>query len=283
MNHCPNCTNKLYLEPIIYPDSDRRNYYVTQEAVNEILERGEIPEVVLPEAKYADNAPKIAVLLTRDKHPDRALADYSMPQTIVDAITLSGGKPCFITHEKVAEHLARISPDGIFLPGGSFDVPLSWEIGEAPHEVNLQRVEAYITNIEYAKQHNLPLLGVCGGMQVLACVYGAKIARVAGHSSNLKEFAHKMEITPNSFLSRLLRADAIEVNSWHKWAVSKEICGDNILHFSPDGVVEAVEPKAKWHDFVLGLQSHPEYFVKSGYEPAVNLFKSFIEACNNGR
>ena len=71
-----------------------------------------------------------------------------------------------------------------------------------------------------------------------------------------------------------------KVNSNHSEAVSNEHLGDCIVSaVAKDGTLEALELKNPWGSFVLGIQSHPEYFVKSGDQFAVKLFKSFVEAC----
>lgn len=283
MTHSPNSTNKLFLQQTIYPDTNRVTYFVAQDDVDKIVSSSQTPEFELQGFNFALTAPKIAVMFTRDKHPSRDKADYSMPLATVESICLSGGRPCFISYEKTKEQMEKIKPDGIYLPGGSFDVPLSWEESEAEHPVDLKRCNVYIEMIEYAKKHKLPLLGICGGMQVLACYFGAKIKRVKGHrETNIKDFAHKMDIKGDSLLHKITQVSDMKVNSWHTWAVSEDNIGNNIVHFAPDGVVEAVEPHNPWHKFVLGIQSHPEYFVKQGYEPAVKIFQAFINECRHG-
>ena len=278
MNHYPNSTNKLFLQETIYPGDDKKTYFVAQAEVDKILALGLLPEFELSGVDFAPSAPKIAVMFTRDKHPDRDKADYSMPRATVESICLSGGRPCFISYEKATEQLEKIKPDGIYLPGGAFDVPLSWEEGEPEHPVDLKRCNVYVEMIEYAKKNKLPLLGICGGMQVLACYFGAKIKRVKAHREvDIKDFAHKIEIKEGSLLQKITGLSEMDVNSWHTWAVSKNNIGNNVAHLSSDGIVEAVEPYNPWHKFVLGIQSHPEYFVKQGYAPAVNIFKSFIK------
>ena len=278
MNHYPNSTNKLFLQETTYPGDDKKTYFVAQAEVDNILALGLLPEFELSGVDFAPSAPKIAVMFTRDKHPDRDKADYSMPRATVESICLSGGRPCFISYEKATEQLEKIKPDGIYLPGGAFDVPLSWEEGEPEHPVDLKRCNVYVEMIEYAKKNKLPLLGICGGMQVLACYFGAKIKRVKAHREvDIKDFAHKMEIKEGSLLQKITGLSEMDVNSWHTWAVSKNNIGNNVAHLSSDGIVEAVEPYNPWHKFVLGIQSHPEYFVKQGYAPAVNIFKSFIK------
>ena len=281
MTLCRNFTNKLLLQPIIYPGSDRVTYFVAQDEVNNALSNG-VPEVILPQIEHPENAPKIAVLLTRDKHPDREKPDYSMPVSIVEAIILSGGQPCFMIYEKIEDQLNIIKPDGIFLPGGDFALPETWLEGKPAHAENPLRAEAYLACLNYAQKHKLPLLGVCAGEQMLAGFCGCKITKVENHRGIVKEFAHNMNIIKDCLLHKITGLNQVQVNSNHSEAVSLKNLGDVIVSAtSDDNVVEAIEPKNPWNPFVIGIQSHPEYFVKTGDVFAVRLFRSFIEACIN--
>lgn len=280
MNHFQNFTNNLYLKPIIYPNDDKETYFVPQSEVTELISDGELPTFCLNDYEFVENAPKIAVLLTRDKHPDRELADYSMPIATIDAIVSRGGKPCFICFEKVKEQLDIIKPDGIYLPGGDFAFPDNWTIGKSAHAIEEIRTQAYIVCLNYAKENQLPVLGICAGMQMLAGFCGAKITQIPNHRGKIKDFAHTIKINQESLLFDITNNGECFVNTNHSEAVSFNNIGDCIVTAtSPDGIIEAIELKNPWNKFVIGIQSHPEYFVKSGDVLAVKLFSAFIEAC----
>ena len=280
MNHYRNSTNKLCLRQIIYPWDDKITYYIPQDDVDAVLAQGYLPEVEIEDYTFADNAPKIAILLTRDKYPDREKADYSMPVSTIEAIQLSGGRPCFMTYERLEEQLERIKPDGIFLPGGDFALPEQWCVNKPAYPTEEKRTQAYIRCLQYACDKKLPLLGVCAGMQMLAGFLGAKIDRVSNHRGTLKEFAHSININKDTLLSEIITTQQAMVNSNHSEAVSSGNIGQCIISaISEDNVIEAIEPKEPWCSFVLGIQSHPEYFVKTQDAFAVNLFNTFIERC----
>ncbi len=280
MNHCPNFTNKLFLEQIVYPDADNPTWFIAQDEVDKIISVGGLPEIVIDRLEISAIAPKIAILLTRDKHPLRNKSDYSMPITMVEAITYSGGRPCFMTFEKIFEQLEAIQPDGILLPGGDFALPSEWLEYAPAHKEETLRTKAYLSCLEYAKNNRLPLLGICAGQQMLAGFCGAKITLVESHRGVLKSFAHEITILPDTLLAQITNMTSAKVNSNHSEAVSAQhYDGCQISALSSDGAVEAIEPKEKWHPFILGIQSHPEYFVKSQDEFAIKVFKSFIEAC----
>jgi len=91
-----------------------------------------------------------------------------------------------------------------------------------------------------------------------------------------------MNIKKDSLLYKITGLEKVSVNSNHSEAVSSEHLGDCVVSaVAQDGTVEALELKNPWVPFVLGIQSHPEYFVKSGDKFAVELFKSFVKVCKN--
>ena len=91
--------------------------------------------------------------------------------------------------------------------------------------------------------------------------------------------AHKVQIEPGSLLASVIGAPEIMTNSAHSEAVINEKCGNCIITaVAEDGTAEAVELKQPWNDFVLGVQWHPERFVKKGDQPSIKIFSSFIES-----
>lgn len=278
MNRCPNSISRCFLKKTPYPGNASEIWAIAQADVDKVLAEEKIPEILIEE--FADfSRPRIAVMLNREKHPDRELKDYSIPATAAEAVWLSGGMPFFLSFEKIEEQLENINPDGIFLTGGDFALPKEW-LEEAPaHAEEAIRRDAYVAALDYAKQKRLPLLGICAGMQMLAGFCGAKIKRVEGHRGYL-DFAHEMRIMPQTLLKEIAGFETVKVNSNHSEAVSLENIGRcKVTAVAGDGTVEAVEPENAWNSFVLGIQSHPERFVKQGDKFSVSLFKSFIKAC----
>lgn len=282
MTPCQNSINELLLKPETYPEAGRTTFFLSQSAVDKVIAQGMLPQIECKEAVAEADAPKIALLLTRDKLPVCRQTDYSLPATVLESLILSGGKPCFMVYEKIAEQLETINPDGIFLPGGDFALPTDWLEQPPAHSANPLRVDAYIACLKYAKEHKKPFLGVCAGEQMLAGFCGAKIIRVDNHRGIVKDYAHKIEIKQESLLYQVTGVREAAVNSNHSEAVSAVHSGGAVVSaIAADGVVEAIEPKEPWADFVLGIQSHPEYFVKTGDVFAAKIFKAFVEACKN--
>ncbi len=157
--------------------------------------------------------------------------------------------------------------DGVVITGGAFDIDPKW-YGEEQRG-RLDSIDEGRTQLEMllarkAIEHNLPLLGLCGGMQVLAVVAGGTLIQdIATHDSGALEHEqptdpattwHSVQLTSEKW-KRWFGASTIEVNSTHHQAVDK--LGDCILVGSaPDRIVEAIELPGQ--DFCVGVQWHPE-------------------------
>lgn len=157
--------------------------------------------------------------------------------------------------------------DGIILPGGN-----KW-----------YEYDEFIAS--YAINNNIPILGICMGMQIIDSIYNidnnvvhddTQINKtIINHNQPGVRYVHKVYINPNSLLHHIIKKDVIFVNSRHNYH-----CDDNnnflVSAYSSDGLLEAIEMPHK--HFVLGLQWHPEDMI-SYDEDAVKIFKYFINEC----
>lgn len=138
--------------------------------------------------------------------------------------------------EKVHMYLDQIRPDAIMLTGGN---DLSGYGGNAP-----ERDETEKRIIEYGIKKELPIYGICRGMQMIADYFGAGLEQVEGH------VAARHRLTGSS------PWDGRLVNSFHKMAakaVSEELF--SIGARSEDGVIEAIKVRGKE---IYGTMWHPE-------------------------
>jgi putative glutamine amidotransferase len=192
----------------------------------------------------------------------------------------------------VQEALAGL--DGLLLTGGEDVSPATY--GERPHAklgaVDPQRDAFELALIGAARAKDLPIFGICRGIQILNVAFGGSLVQdvpteVAGaleHSLPVPQhesyaLAHEVWLEADSLLARLMRerlsdADSCEVNSRHHQAVKRVANGFRVSATAPDGVIEAIEdPAAR---FCLAVQWHPENFWRTGeFRP---LFEGFLEA-----
>lgn len=128
--------------------------------------------------------------------------------------------------------------------------------------------------IKYALDHDLPLFGICQGMQSMA-IYNSdlKIIDIGNDSHyNDEKYSHLVYIEESN-LKNIIKKDIICVNSHHLQTVIDSALF-NIVGRSEDGLIEAIENPS--HPFQIGVQWHPERMLN--YDDVSNiLFKKFIE------
>jgi len=180
--------------------------------------------------------------------------------------------------------------DGLLLSGGTDVDPVIF--GEVPHTA-LGRVDGprdpfEITLAREAVRRDLPILGICRGLQVLNVALGGTLTQdipsdVPGavrHEAgeNRTEIAHEVEIVPGSKLASLLSARSAGVNSFHHQAAKRIGEGLTVSATCPaDGIVEGLEMNDR--AFVVAVQWHPENFWRTspGFD---GLFRGFVEAAD---
>jgi putative glutamine amidotransferase len=187
-----------------------------------------------------------------------------LPLAYVHAVHTSGGRAVLITPDDPDEDiLDRI--DAIIFAGGS-DVDPAW-YGEAPHpttNVKPERDKAEMLLLRAAITRDLPLLGICRGLQLMAVAYGGRLHQhlpdVLGHTghrpvSGAKFGEHPVRTLAGTLCHKIL-GDEVIVNSFHHQGIAD--CGGlTAAGWCPDdSLIEAAEDPD--HRFVVGVQWHPE-------------------------
>lgn len=131
--------------------------------------------------------------------------------------------------------------DGIIIQGGRTIYPYHFKI------------------LEYAIDHNIPILGICMGHQIIG-LYSVDsydeddLIRVDGHYSLTDK--HNISIVKDSLLYKLFGSN-IDVNSRHYFRVEEVREPFKVCAYSDDGVIEGIEYIDEEH-CVIGVQWHPE-------------------------
>lgn len=205
------------------------------------------------------------------------------------SVEAAGGVPLVIppglSPEALCSLLDRI--DGVLLSGGADVNPLF--VGEEPMPqlggINPRRDASELLLVRLAYDRQIPLFGICRGIQVLAMALGGSVHQDLGaclpdvklikHSQNLERgvASHKVEAEEGSLMHRLLGKE-IFVNSFHHQAVNEPGPRLRVTARSADGVVEAVESTEK--KSIYGVQWHPECFLPAGNECMMPLFRHFV-------
>ena len=141
--------------------------------------------------------------------------------------------------------------------------------------------------IKHAMKKDIPILGICRGMQALNVFCGgsliqdipSEIGAAEIHSSeNENAVFHNIQISKSSPLSKIMGFGSHRVNSYHHQAVKKLAPGFSIAASAADGIVEAIFCPSK--KFVLGIQWHPERDIDAVPENT-KIISAFIKICTD--
>ncbi|MDQ1301239.1 MAG: putative glutamine amidotransferase [Chloroflexota bacterium] len=208
------------------------------------------------------------------------------------ALAASGALPVIIPlglpEDLLRELFERL--DGLLLAGGVDVAPE--EYGETPHpklgNVDRARDVTELTVARWALAADLPILGICRGIQTLNVAAGgslyqdlaAQFPNASCHTFTPRESpwerpTHHVDVAAGSRLAAILGTERLAVNSFHHQAVKQPAPGFIPTARADDGVVEGVEDPAR--RFVVGVQWHPEGMFQT--DPlARQLFAAFVEA-----
>ncbi len=214
---------------------------------------------------------------------------YSLRRQYASIVEKNGGIPLFLPFEAYKDETVSILNliDGLLIPGGDLDVPPSMYNEEIKYNTNpcFERCKFESKLIVAALQKDMPLLGICHGMQLLNVLLGGslfqdiehQIPNAINHKQQMvrTKSYHNILVKKESLLAKILKEDTFAVNSNHRQAINK--LGEGIVISAKcieDGVIEAIE--STHHSFVLGLEWHPE--IEASAKQDNQIFASFINA-----
>ena len=200
--------------------------------------------------------------------------DATLREVYYKQIVRAGGTPVLIP--PVADNDILLTTldtlDAIVLSGGGDFNPL-WA-GEEPvpqlHNINNERDLPELLLTRYAFDRQLPMLGICRGIQTLAMALGGHVEQdikptLIKHSqtSHQSTQTHSVNITPGTMLSDIFGGEAtIYVNSFHHQAVDNPGNHMRTAALAPDGTIEAIESSEQKP--IIGVQWHPEWLAEDG-------------------
>lgn len=218
---------------------------------------------------------------------------YGNNRTYVHAVESAGGLPILIPMLDDLSELQELLPrlDGILFSGG---IDLQPSLYGAPHHPAGDEADPKLDLFEmtiasWALEEDIPVLGVCRGMQMLNVLSGGTLYQdipsqyptTLSHSRRDKprtELTHRVTLEAGTLIERILRVHQLSVNSLHHQAVKEPGRGIRISGYAEDGLPEFLEMPDK--RFVVGIQGHPEELY--GTVPIfARLFQAFVNACAN--
>ena len=223
--------------------------------------------------------------------------DACLRKFYYEQVAAAGATPIIIppirNTDIILNTLAQL--DALLLSGGGDINPL-WS-GEEPirelHNINSERdlPELLITRLAFNQQ--IPILGICRGMQTLVTALGGKVTQdiyishlpettqtpdrpsytspqniqrpaTIKHSQDApaNESTHSVKLEKGSIIHSIYKTEKIFVNSFHHQAVSFPGEKFRTTATAPDGVIEAIESNEFKN--ILGVQWHPERMQREG-------------------
>lgn len=205
----------------------------------------------------------------------------------------AGGIPTLlpnVSDADFADVLNRL--DGLLLSGG-WDVAPDLYTSDPQHssvKADRDRDETEMPLIREAFARDMPILGICRGIQSLNVALGGTLYQdlpaerasdvIHRQTAPRPEATHALVVSPGTCTAEALGATTLRVNSFHHQAVREPAKDLAVVGRSEDGLIEAVE--APCRRFVVGVQYHPEEML-AVCDASRRLFRSLIAAAGARR
>ena len=173
--------------------------------------------------------------------------------------------------------------DGLIITGGNFDIdPKKYgKKSQGSRTIKDDRTSFEIAICKMFLRSSKPILGICGGEQLLNVVCGGtliqdiKKKKLIEHEQKnpRNETSHEVNIVKKTNLSKIIKKNKIMVNSAHHQAIDK--LGKNLIinGYANDNIIESVEHIK--HYWCMGIQWHPEFLIT---EDDKKIIKNFVKA-----
>jgi putative glutamine amidotransferase len=233
--------------------------------------------------------PKPIIGITLDREEPGGYSRFpwlALRENYCRAVSNAGGVPVLLPHEteRAEDYLSLIH--GLIASGGAFDIDPAL-FGAADRHATVKTKDARTafewTITRQALDRDMPVLGICGGQQLLHVVLGGTLIQhipdeVAGALAHEQpnprdEPGHRVRIIEGTRLRRIVDVGEMDVNSAHHQAAKDVPVGIAIGAVADDGVIEAIE--ALKYRFCIGVQWHPEFEISAGDR---RLFVAFVDA-----
>ena len=199
--------------------------------------------------------------------------------------------PSLLSDQNIEQWISRL--DGVFLTGAySMVDPAHYQEERVDRDYNYDamRDDTSFQTIAQLIKHDLPLLGVCRGLQDINVALGGSLHQCVHEveglfdhreekSASLEEQyadAHPVNLTAGGRLQKIFGADQVSVNSLHSQGIHQLGKGLVVEATALDGLVEAVRIESM--TFGMAVQWHPEWKVTTNSTQKL-LFEAFGDAC----
>ncbi|MFO1118637.1 MAG: gamma-glutamyl-gamma-aminobutyrate hydrolase family protein [Rhodospirillales bacterium] len=235
------------------------------------------------------SAPVIGITLDREEPGGYSRFPWlALRENYAQAVAAAGGLPVLLPPEVDGAEAYLDLLGGLIVSGGAFDIdPALFGAAERHATVTTKdaRTAFELAMTRGALARGLPVLGICGGQQLLHVALGGTLIQhipdavpgaLAHEQPNPRdEPGHTVRILPGTRLHAIVGTDEMAVNSAHHQAAKDVPLGLRISAVAADGVIEAIEAPDK--RFCIGVQWHPEFALSEGDR---KLFEALIDAAH---
>lgn len=213
---------------------------------------------------------------------NRLKADY------INAINKSKNLPIIVptsTNLDAVKEYVKIA-DGIIFTGGEDISPNIYNEDFLPQvkQISVVRDEFEKALFFEALENNIPILGICRGLQLINSLMGGSLyqdiyTQIPGcsnhnHNYDMNHGILEIEIEKDSYLYNAIKKDRVLVNCEHHQAVKKVAHNFRVTSKSKDGIIQSMDYLGD--RYIHLVQFHPESLVDN-YPEFINIFKKFVE------
>ena len=206
---------------------------------------------------------------------------YALRENYLTSISSLNSIPIPLFHENnlINSYINLI--DGLIITGGDFDIDPSLYNQSIKGSKNIKNKRTFFEIKIYKKflKLNKPILGICGGAQLINVATGGTLIQDLNKNpidheqlNPRNETSHTININKKSKLFKICNKEKFSVNSAHHQAIEKLGRNFRVSASSSDGVIEGIEHKK--HKWCMGLQWHPEFLITDN---DLKIFKNFID------
>lgn len=197
---------------------------------------------------------------------------YALRQNYAAVVSQFGAIPFPLSYDTdlIDSYLDIVQ--GLIITGGHFDIDPQFygeEIKQGNVLLNQPRTFFEKLLLEKALEKDVPILGICGGEQLLNVVLGGtliqdivqEVSQSLDHhqESNRHLESHQIILEEGTLLHQWFGQQVAYVNTSHHQAVKTVGRGVRVNAVAPDGVIEGIEVPGR--KYCLGVQWHPEFLV----------------------